>query len=451
MTAAVAEKAAGAARDGIELIRASRQFTDYNLNQVKSGKAGRTTPESLDKSKSGSGNDAKEKEDEYKELIDYFERLIKVLDNSIDLLEAHLEDVVGSFAKNTILNAEEDLIKKKMDGYSSAIDMYSQKASEALSKIPSDIAEKIQNGAVSIEEFIGEGNKEVVDAINDYEKWADKVAECKQQLVELREAIRKLELQKFNNIVEDFTNQFDLRQSAGIDLIDKQIALLQEAGQLIGESFYQRQIDQATKQIGILQDEQKALVAQMNEALSNGIDTGSEEWLEMVNALTAVEGSILDAKKAVEEFDNALLELHTEIFNRIQDQFSSFANELSNMQELIADDASPVATVQNQWTDEGLAQLGLLAQQYEMAKYQVEQYNEEIGRLNQLYLEGRYSTTEYADKLIELKSAQWDAVNASEAAIQSMRDLNEARVNIVIDGINEEISAYEKLIQAQKD
>lgn len=447
--AAVAEKAAGAARDGIQLIKANRQFTEANLTGVKEGKAGRTTPKTLEEAKEkSSGSD---KKDDYKEFIDYFERMIKILDNSVDLLEAHLEDVVGSFAKNTLLDAEEDLIQSKMNGYSSAIDMYSQKASEALSKIPSDIAEKIQNGAVDIDEFIGESNKDVVEAIQEYEKWADKVQDCKLQLVQLKEAIRQLELDKFNNVMQDFTDQFDLRQSAGIDLISKQIVLLQEAGELIGESFYKRQQEQAQKQLQILTNEQEALVKQLNEAISRGVDTGSEEWLSMVNSLTDVEGSILDCKKAIEEFDNAILELHTEIFNRIQDQFSAFASELSNMQELINDDANPVATVKNQWTDEGLAQLGLLAQQYELAKYQVAQYNEEIERLNQLYLQGRYSTTEYADKLIELKNAQWSAVEASESALDSIRSLNQERVNIVVEGINDEIEAYEKYTQAIKD
>ena len=389
--------------------------------------------------------------DEFEELYDYFERMIKVLDNSIDLLEAHLEDVVGSFAKNTLLDAEEDLIQSKMNGYSSAIDMYSQKASEALSKIPSDIAEKIQNGAVDIDEFIGESNKDVVEAIQEYEKWADKVQDCKLQLVQLKEAIRQLELDKFNNVMQDFTDQFDLRQSAGIDLISKQIDLLQEAGELIGESFYKRQQEQAQKQLQILTREQEALVNQLNKALSKGVDVGSEEWVSMVDSLTDVEGKILDCQKAIESFDNAILELHTEIFNRIQDQFSAFASELSNMQELINDDANPVATVKNQWTNEGLAQLGLLAQQYELAKYQVAQYNEEIERLNQLYLQGRYSTTEYADKLIELKNAQWSAVEASESALDSIRSLNQERVNIVVEGINEEIEAYEKYTQSIKD
>lgn len=387
----------------------------------------------------------------YKQVIDYFERMVKVIDNSINLLEAHLEDVVGSFAKNTLLNAEEDLIQSKLNSYSSAVDMYSRKAEEALSKIPSDIADKLINGAVDIDEFISQSDQEVVDAIQDYQNWADKVADARLQLVQLKESLRQLELKKFQNVMKDFTDQFDLRQSSGIDLISKQIELLQEAGELVGESYYSRQREQTEKQLSLLKSEQEALVNQMNEALSRGVDKGSDEWLEMVNALTEVEGKILDAKKAIESFDNAILALHTEIFNRIQDQFSSYASELSNMEALFDDESMPVADENGEWTKEGLTRLGLLAQQYELAQEQTRMYGDEIEKLNQDYLEGKYSATEYADRLAELKEQQWASVNAAEAARKSMIALNKTRVEIQIEGINKEVEAYEKLIQAEKD
>jgi len=224
----------------------------------------------------GSDKDAKDAADDF---YDYFERLIKVLDQNIDLLKAHLEDVFGSQAKNTIIGAEETLIKQKMDGYAAALDMYQKKANEALAKLPADVASKIVSGAVAIDQFVGEGNEEIKTAISDYENWADKVAECKQQLVELKEAIRDLELEKFNNIVEDFTNQFDIRQNNAIDLISKQIDLFKEAGQLIGESFYEEQKEQTLKQIDILNKEKDSLINQLNAALDAGVEIGSDEWL----------------------------------------------------------------------------------------------------------------------------------------------------------------------------
>lgn len=222
----------------------------------------------LDDAKNGSGSTKKEK-DEYKELFDFFERRIKNLNAALNLLKTNLDNVTGSFAKNKLIDAQIGISEEKFKNYSDALNMYTQKANEALSKLPTDIAEKIKDGAVDLTTFIGDGNKDVVEAIKDYEQWADKVADCKQELAELKTAIRQLELEKFNNIVEEFTNQFDLRED-GKDLISKQIALLKEAGELIGESFFNKQIEQSKKQLELLEAEKAKLVEQMESALASG-------------------------------------------------------------------------------------------------------------------------------------------------------------------------------------
>lgn len=219
----------------------------------------------LDDAKSG----ASSTKNEFKELFDFFERRVKVLDNAISLLGSNLENVMGSFAKNQLIDAEVNLNAEKINNYTDALAMYTEKANQALASIPNDIAQKIQNGAVDLTTFIGDGNEEVVDAIKDYEQWTDKVADCKQELAELKEEIRQLELEKFNNIIEDFTNQFNIRDDAST-LIDKQIALLQEAGQMIGESFYSAQIDQSKKQLELLETEKARLVEQMGSAIGSG-------------------------------------------------------------------------------------------------------------------------------------------------------------------------------------
>lgn len=167
----------------------------------------------------------------------------------------------------------------------------------------------------------------------------------------------------------------------------------------------------------------------------------------MVNALSDVDGSILTCKKSIEELDNSILELHTEIFDRIQKQFSSITDEAGSIIGLF--DGMDVAREDNTWTKEGLTQLGLLVQQYELAQYRVKQYNDEINRLNADYIAGKYSATEYADRLVDLNKSQWDAVDSAESAKDSIMDLNEARVDIVVDGINEEIQAYRDLTDAQ--
>lgn len=212
---------------------------------------------------------AKAVENQFEDMVDFFERRNDVLNDTLSLLKTNLDNVTGSFAKNNLIDAQLGVTEEKFKNYSDALNMYTQKANEALSKLPSDIAAKIKDGAVDLTTFVGDGNKEVVEAIKDYEQWADKVADCKQELAELRTAIRQLELDKFNNIMEEFQNQFDLHED-GKGLISKQIDLLKEAGQLIGESFFTTQIDQSKKQLELLENEKVRLVEQMNSAIGSG-------------------------------------------------------------------------------------------------------------------------------------------------------------------------------------
>ena len=387
--------------------------------------------------------------DDFKEQFDFFERRVKVLDNAVSLLRANLENLTGSFAKNQLLDQNSNLLEERVRNYSDAAKMYQQKAQESLAKLDLETQSKIINGSVSLQDYIGEDSKAVTQAMNDYQGWADKVADCTEELASLQTQLRQLELDKFNHIVQDFTDQFDLRDNTK-GLIDKQIALFEEAGQLVGKAFYEQQISQTQKQLSLLETEKAQLVNQLNTALASGrIQKGTEEWLEMVKALSDVDGNILDCKKSIETFDNAIQNLHWETFDRVQDTFGNLSDEISNLLGTMKD--AEVATPDNQWTAEGLTQLGLYAQQYELATYQASQYADEIDRLNADYLAGKYSATEYADKLADLSSSQWKAVNAAESAKDSILDLNETRVSIVTDGIRKEIDAYKELIDSQTE
>ena len=395
-------------------------------------------------------NSAKEAEDQYEKTFDFFERRVQVLEDAFSNLEKGMENVFGADAKNTLLSAQIGILDEEINNYTDALAMYRQKANEALSGVSDDLRDKIVNGAVQITDFIGDGNEEVVEAMEAYEGWADKVVDCTQKLEELKTQIRQLELQKFNNIVEDFTNQFDIHGDA-IDLISKQIGLLEEAGQLIGESFYTKQIEQSKKQLNTLEAEKTRLVEQMNEALTSGrVEKASDEWLSMINSISHVEGNILDCKTAIEEFDNELLNLNWQIFERVQTEFGNISSELDNLAGLFDDfNDIRVSDGKGTWTKQAIATLGLYAQQYELAQYQVGQYSEAIDRLNQDYAAGRYSATEYADKLADLVKGQWDAVNSAESLEDAIYDLNEIRVNEEIKVIEDEIDTYKKLTDAQ--
>ena len=384
---------------------------------------------------------------EFNETVDFFERRSKVLENSLSLIEKGMENVVGAFAKNQLVDAQLGIVDEEINNYTDALAMYQEKASSALSRLDSDLQNKIVNGEVSLIDF---NNEEVVEAMKDYEGWADKVQECKEKLQELRTQIRQLELEKFNNIVEDYTNQFDIYGDS-IDLIKGQIGLLEEAGELIGDSYYTKQIEQSEKQLATLEAQKSAMIEQMTDAISSGrIQKGTDEWIEMQSELANVEKSILDCKTSIEEFNNSLLEIQWTVFERIQTEFGNLHSEMENFVGLFDDfNEIKVSDGKGTWTKEAIATLGLYAQQYELALYQVSQYSDAIEKLTEDYKSGKYSATEYMDKMADLQSGMWDAVNSAESLEDAIIDLNQTRIDEEIETIEDEIDAYEELIDSK--
>lgn len=254
------------------------ELEDFHFGSTDAAKDRKYSPSSgitnnyenaLDRIKDATKSTSSSAKSEFEEMVDFFERRIDELEDALSLLKTSLDNVSGSFAKNNLIDAELGITEEKFNNYTDALAMYTQKANEALSKLPADIAAKVKDGAVALTDFIGDGNKDVVEAIKEYESWADKVSDCKQELEELKTTIRQLELEKFNNIMDDFSNQFDLRGDSK-NLISKQIDLLKEAGELIGESFYTAQINQSKKQLELLENEKAQLVNQMSSAIGSG-------------------------------------------------------------------------------------------------------------------------------------------------------------------------------------
>lgn len=432
------------------LSEASANMANYNIEIPQATyNGGSGIANALNEASQAAQASAQEIEDTYEELFDFFERRTDVLNDALDLLNANLENVFGSFAKNQLIDAQIGINKESINNQTDALAMYQQKAAEALAKIPADLQSKITEGSVSLVNFIGSGNEDVVEAIKEYQNWADKVADCKQELGSLKKELRQLELDKFNNIVSDFTNRFDISSDAQ-DFIQKQIALFKEAGQLIGEGFYQGLIKESEGQLTILEQERQALADELASGLDNGlIEKGSDEWLEIIDAFNKVDSSILDCKKDIEEFNNAIQDLHWDIIKRIQENFDNLSDEIKNLTGLI-DDAD-VSDAEGNWSKEGLTQLGLYAQEYEKSVYAANMYAEEIAKLNEAFANGEYSATEYADKLADLKKAQWDEVNASEAAKDSIMSLNKERVETMVTAIEDEIDAMKELISSKKN
>lgn len=455
-SASVADKARENATNAINETLNKFSNTSFKVKVPKAKYNGGSPVANKLNKNNGGGSNSKSKEQKSINEIDLFKRRVDVLNDALELLQKNLDNVTGYDAKNTLLNQSIAITQEEIKNYSDAVQMYSAKASEALSKVPKAYRDAAQNGKVELltEEVLGsaadENDKSVKELIDSYTGWADSVADAKQKLAELKTELRQLELDKFKNIVEDYTNRTDIFENSQ-DLINKQIDLFKEAGQVIGEGFYQSLIDEENSKLSLLTEEQQKLIQEMESGISNGtIEKGTDEWNEMLESLNDVNGAILDSKKSIEEFNNSIQQLHWDTIERIKNDFSELSDEIDFLYNLLEDD-DHVSDDFGNWSDNALAQLGLMAQSYEQHVYASQKLQGEIDELSNAYKRGEYSETEYLEKLYDLKDQQRSEVEASEQAKDSIVSLAKARTDIMVNAINKEVDTMSELIDKKKE
>lgn len=175
--------------------------------------------------------------DPWKNVKDWFERVVTKLQGIIDLNKAKSDNTYdynkqNSYANNSI-STTETLISK----YRQAEKMYTKKSDQYAKKIglSSKLKKKVQNGTVNIES-LSAVNKQKVDA---YQKWYDKILNCKKQIEELKTKEKELYKQKLDNITTRYDALIGVYSKAN-DSLDGLNSWREEIGssQAVGSDYY---------------------------------------------------------------------------------------------------------------------------------------------------------------------------------------------------------------------
>ena len=404
--------------------------------------------------------------DEFKEVFDWIEVRMEELDETLGLLSARLENASDYSSKNSIIDNMIDVNESKISNIISGIKEYDKYAEKLLKEVPDKYHDAVKNGAIAIEQFAGETDEATLEAINNYREWAQKADELRQQLEEVNTEIRDLVTQKFDNIYEAGDVRVAVEDSQTEKLKD-QVDLLEEMGEIASSAYYTAMMENSNKTIEYLTDTRKEMQKVFNDAVEAGqIIRGSNEWYEMIDQLYEVDAEIAEATKELEEFQNAINDIYWDNFEQLTNRLDYIKEETKNIIDLMGNDDMIVDPTKRKydggiveywteddvaWTKEGLATLGLYAQQMEIAEYQSKQYAKAIDDLTKDFKAGLYSENEYYEKLNELTSAQYDSIEAYYDAQDAIKDLNKTRIDSIKDGIEKEIEAYEELIDKQKE
>ena len=298
---------------------------------------------------------------------------------------------------------------------------------------------------------------------DEWREMTEQIAALDSEIAQCGVDLEDLALDKLNAVQNQFERTIELAGNF-IDMLKAQVDLQEESGEIASAKYYEEMLKKSKEMSATLQEQREAMQDVLDTEVAAGrIKVGSEEWYEMVNAINEVDANIIECTSDMESFQNAINDIYWDNFDELMNRINYFRDEIENIIDIISDEDMFVTPDSEdgwgaddvKWSEEGLASLGLYAQQMEIAEYATKQYAEQIEELeknrDQLIADGVYSESEYLEKLNELKDAQYDSIKAYQDAKDAIVDLHKARVDEIKNGIEKEIEAFEKLINKKKE
>lgn len=403
-------------------------------------------------------SDASDAANDFAETFDWIEVRLEEINEQLDLMNAQLENAGDYASKNNIIDQMMGVNTNKMANLMAGIQKYSDYAARLLADVPAQYREAAQDGAIAITEFVGEADEKTVEAIEKYREWAQKVADLKQELEGVKTELRELAIQKIDNI-QEFGSSKTAIEDAQTEKLQNRVDLDEEKGLVTASAYYTAMMENSGKKIEYWTPLLKDMQKQFDAAVKSGeIKVGTPEWYDNLAKLYEVQSEIDSATIELEEFQNAINDIYWANFDNLINQFEYLENEAQNLIDILSSGDMVVTPEtedgwnadQVEWTKEGIASMGLYAQQMQIAEAKAQSYAKAIDDLQADYKAGKYSQTEYLEKLDELTSAQAGEIKKVQEAKDAIVDLNQERIDAIKEGIEREIEAYEELIDAKK-
>lgn len=331
--------------------------------------------------------------------------------------------------------------KEILDYQTSQLEQQVQVTLNKKAELERQLAEAIASGDIQV----GDSQwLEMVNAINDCTSAAN---EFQYQIAEVAQEINALSVEKFNDIKDAFSNVNDVfndRQS----YIEEYMNYLEALGITVPAEMYEELIANEKQRQASNMASIERLRNQLAEMEANGYTAEDDEWVQAQADIRALEKEVLASETAMAQWNKTIQEMSFEKFDEFLKRIQDVCDELENVYGLISDE--DVALEDGSWTEEGIMSLGLMTQKMAIAKEQAAEYAKEIDKLNEEYKKGNMSEQDYYDRLMELKDAQWESINAYKDAKDAIIDINEARIDMIEQGIQKEIDAYTELIDLKK-
>lgn len=378
------------------------------------------------------------------EKLNWIERLINKISTAYSRLKNVVSDTTTTWLKrNDALSDSMSTLADEINAQSDAYEYYMN----AFNSYGLDdyYKNQIADGSFNIETVYDEDLK---DAISDCQDFYDKAQDAKTAVQELNIELKGLAKSRFDNVASEFEEKIN-KIVAVRDLYSKEDELMNEKGWFSSTLLNSAMIDQENKNLQKLEAERDALVNALNSAVSSGsIDAESEDWYSMQSAIDEVSSSILDAKKALIEYDNTIRQINWDAFDRTRDDVENLINETDFLTELLKDVG--ITDDNGNMTKEGQAAQALLAQKYQLYLNQAKAYKDEVAKIDADLVNDPYDK-ELLDRKQDLIDKEQEAIKSAMSEKDAIKDLTNDAYSDFIDKLGDAIDKYKELMSTMKD
>lgn len=399
---------------------------------------------SIDTSWQGLGGSDSSSSSQTAEKLNWIERLINKISTAYSRLKNIVSDTTTTWLnRNNALADSMSVLRDEINAQSQAYEYYMN----AFNSYGLDdyYKNQIADGSISIDVIYDDDLK---DAISDCQDFYDKAQDAKTAVQELNIELKGLAKSRFDNVASEFEEKIN-KIVAVRDLYSKEDELMNEKGWFSSTLLNSAMIDQENKNLQKLEAERDALVNALNSAVNSGsIMPESEDWYSMQSAIDEVSSSILDAKKALVEYDNTIRQINWDAFDRTRDDVENLITETDFLTELLKDVG--ITDDNGNMTKEGQAAQALLAQKYQLYLNQAKAYKDEIAKIDADLANDPYDK-ELLDRKQDLIDKEQEAIKSAMSEKDAIKDLTNDAYSDFIDKLGDAIDKYKELMSTMKD
>lgn len=413
---------------------------------------------------------------------------------SLDIQREQLAKAKEAYKKNKNSMSEED----RKAAEASLLDMEAKindtktaiiETQNAIDNMPlekkQDALEKLETQAEKLEDAMSLSDVRGIDATaNDYKNLInnsdEQVTNLQEQNVELRKqqeglsktsenylelqkqidendaAIRKAEIsqEEWNNAIialpiDKLEKELDLLDSIAA-LNKSRVDLKSAEGKDLSESDYLQQIQDNSDQVANWQDKSHEYYLNMLQAQksADGVYGGktAEEWQQEMNNANTQANNLLATNEQLK--DSLRDDVYWRDFERAHEAVQRTKSEIEGIAGLISDDM--IYDSDGKLTDFGISKVATLVEQYELASEEVQNYQDDLKNLDDLYASGEYTEEEYKAKLAELKDGLLDSASAMKDYTDTIVDMYKEMGQAELDALFELIDTRKEALDAKK-